>query len=97
VPLTDQQKARWANSIIQDCIEEAEGDLDAALSAASILVDVLPLPDDYVDDRTEMEAMLSTLDAGLSAMGARNAALAILNDQEAAPRTIGELLYGHKR
>jgi hypothetical protein len=42
--VTPEQAALWANRVITDCIAEAGGDIDAALAAASYIVETQPIP-----------------------------------------------------
>lgn len=49
------KKALWANRITRICLEECNGDVEAALSAAEIIVSTQPMPDEVEIERDDCD------------------------------------------
>jgi hypothetical protein len=91
--LTPSQRALWVTSLIDDCLAECDGDTAAALAAAEILADVLPIPDAPTAAEQElMGDLLKQLDVALSVQHASNSVA--LSQVEEQKRARPALLYG---
>jgi hypothetical protein len=71
VELTDKQRALWAIRIVNACLAECnnDGDVAAALSAAEILCEQLPLPEPPPSWALQLQC---ELDNGLQLYRSRN-------------------------
>jgi hypothetical protein len=74
--MTDLQRAKRAILLTRRCLEVCDGDIEAALSAASILTQLTPVVSDWA------QALLDTLDAGINRFHTSNdIALSLLSSQ----------------